>query len=893
MTSLSLDINDLRNSGFQFRKTTATIPLPSTNTNTRNLVIIFISPYLNKKIDEKIITPLYKLSSNENIHLIIEKINANQFNEMQWKKIIGKYNAKRDNHDNDDDDDDDDDDNAIFEINIVYYMGSTTEGNLQNFYNSNEFIHNYQICVLCKKSSFLCSLSNVFIFSSISCIFYFLLGQIFNYFEIDVQKLHPYHDNNRNNLNFLSPRLKPFSFHDVQFGIGVSCNEHDIFLLSPDGFVYHVNSNEQTLHECILISVTKLPCPYQVGDRIGCGYDATNQSIYWTKNGEYLGCICLHDYLSKALTTFLDRISVVPHLNYKKEKLEIITKPNLFQFDPNQLSIESDCIQQDTNMQSRSPPSLSSSFPSVLLLNSSRKRNSDPNFRRTKRGRGGRGGRGFQEKKNLKFTINEFLSFQLLSINNINKYLPTIAFISHYSPSFTIFLRNILLNYSEITKKKSKSNNNNNNQRNLLSSYTCIDITNYLLFDKIYQIKNYKNSNKEKINSYLNNENLALLLQIHPLLKRLNIEKCEKINHDFPLLFDQRQFYNINYLSLGDFNYDFNFNRFFDNLSQFNVQISHLKCKSICQYDFDLCKILFLKDSLRFLDLTKSSSLDCKSFCNLIKELRLHSLILYQCENLNHNDCLIEIKNSQSNSLQFLSIDRIHFMPQDIASFLDNSMLKLQYLSIGSWNVKESSVDNLVLKKIADYHNNIKGLNIYRCFNITDDAFINLIDSCPNLVELNIGYLRKISDKAFYSIINLKNLKYLSLVRNSHINEDIIYSILKHLSCTLTEISLQGCHQISKEKLYSICNFIKPKYLCLKGTQLDTEQGIELPTALLKFMDSNNAIIDIKFENYFYNNITFIKDDEMEYVDEIKHSQWINENNPVIFSHARKRSLLK
>lgn len=70
------------------------------------------------------------------------------------------------------------------------------------------------------------------------------------------------------------------------------CNEEykvkkSIFLPGWEKSTYGLHSDDASIHTCG--SKGKYCGPFAAGDVIGCGIDHSNNSLFWTRNGNFLG----------------------------------------------------------------------------------------------------------------------------------------------------------------------------------------------------------------------------------------------------------------------------------------------------------------------------------------------------------------------------------------------------------------------------------------------------------------------------------------------------------------------------------------------------------------------------------------------------------------------------
>lgn len=60
----------------------------------------------------------------------------------------------------------------------------------------------------------------------------------------------------------------------------------------------------------------------------------------------------------------------------------------------------------------------------------------------------------------------------------------------------------------------------------------------------------------------------------------------------------------------------------------------------------------------------------------------------------------------------------------------------------------------------------LRRLNVYFCYELTDQGIAELVKKCPNIQELNLGRCFKLTNSAVAKISSLKELRELDLVRS-------------------------------------------------------------------------------------------------------------------------------
>lgn len=172
------------------------------------------------------------------------------------------------------------------------------------------------------------------------------------------------------------------------------------------------------------------------------------------------------------------------------------------------------------------------------------------------------------------------------------------------------------------------------------------------------------------------------------------------------------------------------------------------------------------------------------------------------------NDSLISLLENCGSNLTHLTLSRLDGLNSRpvyelIPQFLQPSTLKSLELSYPSSD--DLITDDLIINILAIAGETLESLNLDGCSGLTDRFIIEgVLRFCPNLTQLSLNYLSKLSDEAFakaieeYLSINSCGLTSVSLTQCSGLGDKAIYSLFKFTSNTLVELNLNSVYDISK-----------------------------------------------------------------------------------------------
>ncbi|RXG55956.1 F-box/LRR-repeat protein 15, partial [Armadillidium vulgare] len=178
------------------------------------------------------------------------------------------------------------------------------------------------------------------------------------------------------------------------------------------------------------------------------------------------------------------------------------------------------------------------------------------------------------------------------------------------------------------------------------------------------------------------------------------------------------------------------------------------------------------------------SQISNSSFYSLTEACKnLKSLSVWDCRKLEDKSIIQILQNNTD--LELLDIGKCPLLSSDILQqFKLCKNLKKLSLQHSQW------LNNKGLHLIIEYLDELECLDISKCFKISEEAILTLINSYPGIRELNLSYIECVDDQILITLAeHCKSLECLSLNNCWRITER---GILKSIKDTPTHI-LNAC----------------------------------------------------------------------------------------------------
>ncbi|CAN1772670.1 F-box protein At3g58530 [Linum perenne] len=115
----------------------------------------------------------------------------------------------------------------------------------------------------------------------------------------------------------------------------------------------------------------------------------------------------------------------------------------------------------------------------------------------------------------------------------------------------------------------------------------------------------------------------------------------------------------------------------------------------------------------------------------------------------------------------------------------------------GCKNISDKS-----MQLIGDNYPELLSLNLTRCIKLTDDGLLQILLKCSILQSLNLYALSSFTDRAFKSISNLANLRFLDLCGAQHLSDEGLSCIAKCKN--ILSLNLTWCIRVTDVGVISV-----------------------------------------------------------------------------------------
>ncbi|KAK6464269.1 putative DNA repair protein [Scheffersomyces coipomensis] len=173
------------------------------------------------------------------------------------------------------------------------------------------------------------------------------------------------------------------------------------------------------------------------------------------------------------------------------------------------------------------------------------------------------------------------------------------------------------------------------------------------------------------------------------------------------------------------------------------------------------------------------------------------------------NDSLISLLENSGSKLSSLKLSRLDGLDSEavydlIPHYLSPSTLT--ELEISYPHTEDIVTNDLLINILAITGESLQSLNVDGCTSLTDRFLLEGVARfCPNLTHLSMKLLDQVTDEGFaqafdeFSKVNNGGLLSVDVTKCIGLSDNAIYSLLKHSSHTLIELSLNSLHQVTKD----------------------------------------------------------------------------------------------
>jgi len=176
-----------------------------------------------------------------------------------------------------------------------------------------------------------------------------------------------------------------------------------------------------------------------------------------------------------------------------------------------------------------------------------------------------------------------------------------------------------------------------------------------------------------------------------------------------------------------------------------------------------------------------------------------------------------------------------------------------------------AGISDIAFKALASAcGSKLQSLVLIRNIHLTDASVIELVENCPNITHIDLGYCSQLSNDALLKIASSGNLIKLDLYNTNVSGETALALVQNHPH--LKYLSLSRCSRVS-DQLIEIFNYLpRLEFLYLSETRLTKEILYGLAHASMPFL----TFVDLS------NSPTAINPEDMDYLRTTKTSVYIN-----------------